>query len=93
MVSTDIPEVRKYREAVAIAETRDRFVREVGAALRVDRDEVRRRGKALARKHTWAVRADELLALLDELSERRPLPGRSRGNQDLTASLSSNLLS
>ena len=74
VVSTDIPEVRKYREAVAIAGTRDRFVREVAAALRVDRDEVRRRGKALARKHTWAVRADELLALLDELSERRPVP-------------------
>lgn len=67
VVSTPIPEVAKYRGAVAVAEDAERFVAAVLAAVREPRNEVRRRGQVLARNHTWEARADTLLAILGDL--------------------------
>jgi glycosyltransferase involved in cell wall biosynthesis len=71
VVTTDIPEVRKYRDAVAVAGSDEAFVEEVRRAVARDRDAARRRGQALARGHTWAHRADELLAIIDDIAARR----------------------
>jgi glycosyltransferase involved in cell wall biosynthesis len=71
VVTSDIPEVRKYREAVTVAASDDAFVDGVRAALAEDRAEARARGQALARAHTWAHRADELLAILDAIADSR----------------------
>ena len=64
VVTTSIPEVAKYRDSVAVADDADAFVVAVRDALRLDRNQCRRRGQAVAREHTWEKRADALLELI-----------------------------
>lgn len=78
VVTTALPEARKYAEVVRIAESRDAFTNAVRAALADDRDVARSRGQELARRHTWAKRADELLAILDDVA-MRARPSRRAG--------------
>jgi hypothetical protein len=69
LVTTGIPEARKYGTTVCVADTEDAFVDGVRAALAEDRATSRARGQALARQHTWRRRADDLLAILHGLAE------------------------
>jgi glycosyltransferase involved in cell wall biosynthesis len=74
VVSTEIPEVLKYRDAVRIGGDRDSFVREVAGALAEDGERSRLRGQELARKNTWAHRARTLLDVVDAIVERGSRP-------------------
>lgn len=72
VVTTAIPEVRKYAEAVAIAEGHDAFLQAVTNALAQPADR-RADRQAVAQRHTWASRAETFLAWLDQLvAEREP---------------------
>jgi glycosyltransferase involved in cell wall biosynthesis len=67
VVTTAIPEVHKYRDAACVAESAGAFVHAVVAAAGENKDAARHRGQAVARRHTWEHRADELLRILEGL--------------------------
>lgn len=71
VVSTLIPEVTKYGEAIWIGDGAEAFVQSLVTALAADRAEVCARGQALAAQHSWERRADELLGILADTVERR----------------------
>lgn len=74
VVSTDIPEVLKYRDTVAVAGSRPAFAAAVARAV-ADRDAAARaRRQVVARAHTWEKRAAELLRILGEGVDPRPRP-------------------
>jgi glycosyltransferase involved in cell wall biosynthesis len=74
VVTSNIPEVAKYAEHVAIAPDDETFIRAVGDALTVDRAATRANGHAVAKQHTWSHRTTELLRIFNEVVQRR---GRS----------------
>jgi glycosyltransferase involved in cell wall biosynthesis len=71
VVSTALPEVRRYAERVAIAHDVTAFVARIGEALHVDRAATRVANQTLARGHSWRVRAETLLELAEEVIDRR----------------------
>ena len=71
VVTTAIPEVLKYSDSVAVARTDAEFVSAVGAILNADRRIIRERGQRLARQNTWAQRAEDLLAIIDDIAAPR----------------------
>jgi len=71
VVTTDLPEVRKYRDAVTIAATPQAFVTAVRDALDAP-DGSRAARRAVARNHGWDRRARELLGILTEVAGARP---------------------
>jgi glycosyltransferase involved in cell wall biosynthesis len=62
VVTTDLPEVRKYQHAVRIGASHDAFAAGVGAALAEPPD--RGRLRDVAREHDWSVRADQLAEIM-----------------------------
>jgi glycosyltransferase involved in cell wall biosynthesis len=70
VVTTDLPEVHKYREAVAIAPTHDDFVAAVNRALDAAPEDTARR-QSVAREQGWDRRADSLLEILREVTRAR----------------------
>ena len=66
VVATDLPEVRKYSETVAIAATHDEFVAAVGNVLKNPPNTPSQR-QAVAQEHGWGRRADELVRILAEV--------------------------
>ncbi len=71
VVSTDIPEVRKYHATIGIGHDHPAFLQRLEAALALDRDQARAQGQDLARRHSWSDRADCLLDIVDQLVTRR----------------------
>ena len=72
VVTTDIPEVLKYRDSVAVAADRAAFTAAVAGALAERDPAARARRQAVARRHTWEKRAAELLGILGEVAAPRP---------------------
>jgi len=68
VVTTDLPEVRKYRDAVTIAAERPAFVAAVGAAVAATRPRPDPAAQAVARNHTWDRRADRLLEIISAVA-------------------------
>ncbi len=64
VVSTTFPEVEKYANIVAMVPDADAFIAAVGSALVVPAAVSRERGRAFARQHTWARRADAFLEIV-----------------------------
>ena len=73
VVTTDLPEVRKYSEAVSIASTHDAFVAAVRTAIERPEGTPRQR-QSVAREHGWNRRAADLLEVFADVVE-----GRSSG--------------
>ena len=69
VVTTDLPEVRKYRDAVAIAPDHDAFVREVRRAV-TDGSGTRAERQRIAREHGWDRRAAAFVDILEEIIQR-----------------------
>lgn len=67
VVTTDIPEVRKYRSTVSIASDRDTFVALIDRAISAG-DGERSQRQARAKAETWDRRAEDFLAIIDGLS-------------------------
>jgi glycosyltransferase involved in cell wall biosynthesis len=72
VVTTDIPEVLKYRDTVAVAGSPAAFASAVAAAVAGDDPAAHARRQALARGHTWRMRAAELMGMLGEVVAPRP---------------------
>jgi glycosyltransferase involved in cell wall biosynthesis len=64
VVSVDLPAIRAYHDAVAIATSPAEFVTAIDAMIRGKGPPLEER-LALARAHTWAARTDRMIALLD----------------------------
>jgi glycosyltransferase involved in cell wall biosynthesis len=73
VVTTDLPEVRKYSQAVSIASTHDAFVAAVRTAIERPEGTPRQR-QSVAREHGWNRRAADLLEVFADVVE-----GRSSG--------------
>jgi glycosyltransferase involved in cell wall biosynthesis len=73
VVSTDLPEVRKYRDSIEIGDTHDAFVSAVGRALGGSRDD-RGKRQLTARQHGWDRRAEALVQILDDVTQRASPP-------------------
>ncbi len=71
VVSTDIPEVRKYSDFVSVAPTRAQFLAEVDRALGGRDLERSERGRECARGNSWSQRATEFLNLVDSIVEEK----------------------
>jgi glycosyltransferase involved in cell wall biosynthesis len=67
VVTTDIPEVRKYGDVVTVAADEDRFLHGIATALAGHTQADQSARQQLAQSNTWAGRADEFLSLLDDL--------------------------
>lgn len=65
VVSTDLPEVAKYRDSVHVTSTNAQFISAVAAAMGEGDQRDRRRN--VAKQHDWAARADRLSDILAEL--------------------------
>lgn len=70
VVSTALPEARKYGDVVAIAEDVPGFVSAVMAAARESDSTLRERRQATARPHGWDQRADAFLQICAGLTRR-----------------------
>lgn len=71
VVTTPLPEAKKYEGDVSIAASHDDFVAAARRAFERDRQVSRERAQAVAREHTWERRADRLLEICEQLVERR----------------------
>jgi glycosyltransferase involved in cell wall biosynthesis len=83
VVSTSIPEVHKYENAVAVAEDVPGFIEAVRHEAERSRNQAGREARqALARRHTWKHRADRFLEIVSEVARtraRQPVPPQCRG--------------
>ncbi len=70
VVSTDLPEVRKYESSVTICQGQESFVDGVRCVLRSPQDSVETR-KSVAREHGWSRRAGILRRILGGIATVR----------------------
>lgn len=68
VVSTAVPEVRRYGEWCTIAETRDEFVAAVERALADDSPDKRKRRSAAMAAETWPKRVASVSRIIDDLA-------------------------
>lgn len=78
VVTTDLPEVRKYSEAIRIGATREAFVAAVAETLAAPAGSTRQRGQAVAQANTWQRRAERLREIVIELGEKGSSAPRSQ---------------
>ncbi len=73
VVSTEIPEVLKYRDAIAVADSEDAFISAISRALNPNGGAAaaRQSRQGIAQQHSWRHRADALLDIIDGLAARR----------------------
>ncbi len=74
VVSTDLPEVRKFKDLVFIAETEDQFVQLVQNALDDRSDEARARRRRMAEQFSWESIVDSMSSTIQRLE------GQAKGN-------------
>jgi glycosyltransferase involved in cell wall biosynthesis len=78
VVSTAIPEVEKYADAICIGADTISFLACVAEALEGSRAAKAERGQSVARAHTWARRAEQLMQIVQDVVDRRATPATAR---------------
>jgi nucleoside-diphosphate-sugar epimerase len=71
VVSTDVPEVRRYPELVKVAHTPDEWVTALDAALASNSDHARASRTAAMTTETWAARVSQVGKTIDDLAARK----------------------
>ncbi|HZJ85059.1 MAG TPA: glycosyltransferase [Syntrophomonadaceae bacterium] len=66
IVTTNLPEARKYSDYVFIAATDEEFIFQVGQAIAEDAPEKRQNRMALAFENSWRVRASIIIGIIEE---------------------------
>ena len=69
IVSTPIPEVKKFSDIVYIGETKEKFLFKLEEALREDSNNLAKRRIAVARRNDWNHRVEKLLKIIEGLEE------------------------
>lgn len=67
VVSTDIPAVRKFKDYVYIADSREHFVQLVGEALKDTSSEKRQARKDLAKKYSWKAIVEDFSTIIGRI--------------------------
>ena len=70
VVSTAVPEVRRYQRWCAVADDKDGFVRAIERALADDSPEKRRERSRIMEAETWQARVAEVARIVDEVAAR-----------------------
>jgi glycosyltransferase involved in cell wall biosynthesis len=78
VVSTNLPEVRKYGDLAYVAEDGGTFVRMVGQALRERTQEQDRRRRAEAERASWDSIADGMGSVMQRIDESKAARQRTR---------------
>ncbi len=81
VVSTAVPEVKRYPELCRIASTPDEFVAAIDAALAQTDPAARRARSATMQLETWAARVSEVATRIDEIGELKRQSRRSSGSR------------
>lgn len=66
IVTTEMPEARKYEDLVYVSATIDEFIINVGRAIAENSPDIRERRIQLAQDNSWKVRATHILQLIEE---------------------------
>jgi len=90
VVSSDMPEARRFPELVSIADTPGRMIGLIEQALRDDNAVRRERQLRIAAKHSWAARFTDVENWITPMLSRDPKPetyyiGRTCGRIPITA--------
>ena len=80
VVSTSLPEVKKYGDLVFVAEDNDQFVRMVGEALRDNTPERKRRRRAEAERSSWDSIARGMSDIIQRIDERKAINRKTAGH-------------
>ncbi len=72
VVSTSVPEVVRYGERCAIADTAPDFARAIEAALSRDSAEARRQRAAAMTNESWSARVAEVARTIDQIAAAKP---------------------
>ena len=78
VISTNLPEVKKFGDLVFVAEDDDRFVRFVGEALKDNTPERRRMRRAHAERFSWQSVAERMSDVIQGIERRK---ASSRGSR------------
>ena len=73
VVSTDLPEVRKYGNLVYIGKNPHDFVDKSRRALEEKNETVRNARIRIAQKNDWSVKIEEISAIIDEFAKKRQI--------------------
>jgi glycosyltransferase involved in cell wall biosynthesis len=71
IVSTNLPEVKKFRDFAFVAEDHDEFVRLLGDALRDNAPERKRLRRAHAERFSWQSIVDRMSDVIQTIEERK----------------------
>src|SRR5690606_109257 len=83
IVTTNMPEAKKYRDVVLASENHEEFIDNIYRALFEDPPENRAKRMALAQQNSWKVRAEQILAIIREklaqkgITSANPIPDMS----------------
>ena len=77
VVSTDIPAVREYSEALYIARDTDEFVRKIEEALVSDNPTHRACRRSIAMQNTWDNRVEQLSLIIKDSLLKKQTPYRN----------------
>lgn len=73
VVSTDMPEVRKFSDVISIAKTPEAFLAAIERALANDSPELRAARRERARHYSWKAVAEELSAYISKVLQQKRL--------------------
>lgn len=71
VVTTAIPEVKKYPELILCAETEAAFMENLNKALFCDTEEKRVQRMELAQQNSWTARAQKIVSIIEERLEEK----------------------
>ncbi len=80
IVTTNLPEARRYEDYVFIAATDDEFIYHVGQAIAEDAPHKRSQRMTLAYENSWRIRASTIISIIEErlalkgIAQAAPLP-------------------
>lgn len=80
IVTTNMPEARKFQDVVLASETEEEFLDNIYRAIFEDSPEKRAKRMALAQQNSWKVRAEQIIAIIQEklalkgITESSPIP-------------------
>lgn len=80
IVTTNMPEARKYENLMLVSETEEEFINNVWQAIFEDSVDKKSRRMILAQENSWRVRAEQIIGIIQErlalrgITESRPVP-------------------
>lgn len=71
VVSTDLPEVRKFGNLVYLARTQSQFLRKLGISLKERDKSKQQRRRRVAQQHSWDLIASQVADIVNDVEKRK----------------------